>query len=179
MTEINWLLKLKNAAGVVQNPRKEDGHGSAVGTPTHVQVGTSALPAGAATEVTLAARSSEATLALVKAKTDNLDLALTALRDALLGVDSKTLSDIVAKDFATAAKQNPLDKYRIADIDKATSVKYYGFTSVTGAWFILREDRSAAPNTYRYVNVGAVDYPTAWTNRATLSYVYLHQLTNL
>lgn len=38
MAEINVLLKLKDSAGNVINPRKEDGHGSAAGTPTHVSV---------------------------------------------------------------------------------------------------------------------------------------------
>lgn len=36
----------------------------------------------------------QTTLALIKAKTDNLDLAITALRDALRGTSSKTLTDL-------------------------------------------------------------------------------------
>jgi len=38
----------------------------------------------------------EATQALIKAKTDNLDIALTVLRDALRGASNKTLTDIEA-----------------------------------------------------------------------------------
>lgn len=54
-----------------------------------VSVASLPLPAGAATEATLATRATEATLALIKAKTDNLDVALstravTGLTDAQL-----------------------------------------------------------------------------------------------
>lgn len=51
-----------------------------------------AVETGLAKETTLAARASEATLVAVKARTDNLDITLSALRDALRG--GKSLSDI-------------------------------------------------------------------------------------
>lgn len=85
MAEINLLLKLRNALGVVINPRKEDGHGSAVGTPTHVSV--TNLATGLSTEATLAALNSkdfatQTTLAALKARADLLVADATAqLRD--------------------------------------------------------------------------------------------------
>ncbi len=85
MGEINLLLKLKNLLGTVINPRQEDGHGSAAGTPTFVQ----SINPTADPETGL---NKEATQLLVKAKTDNLDITLSALRDALKG--GKTLADI-------------------------------------------------------------------------------------
>ena len=59
------------------------------------------LPAGAATEATLATRATEATLALIKAKTDNLDVALstravTGLTDAELRASAVPISGVVA-----------------------------------------------------------------------------------
>lgn len=68
-----------------------------------------------------------------------------------------------------------LARYRIADIENGT-VAYYGFVAVGGNWYVLRENKSANPNTYRYVNTGAADYPAAWTARASLVYDYLNAL---
>lgn len=71
-----------------------------VGNPIPISASVLPLPTGAATEAgnlaTIAAKdfATQTTLALVKAKTDNLDLATTALRDALRGASNKTLTDI-------------------------------------------------------------------------------------
>lgn len=49
-----------------------------------------------ATQTTLAAVKTDAdSIPLIKAKTDNIDIAVSALRDALRGVSNKTLTDIV------------------------------------------------------------------------------------
>jgi len=65
-------------------------------------------------------------------------------------------------------------KYNIADKDDSSNPKYYGFTDYEGNWYILRENTTT--KTYRYVN-GDSDYETNWTNRASLSYDYYHNLT--
>lgn len=91
---------------------------------------------------------------------------------------------------ALATKQNPLDKYRIADEDSLGLTKYYGFASSTsaGSWVILKQDTTTSPYTYRYANVsnnvtrtdyGAAGATGAWANRATLTYNYLYVLTGV
>lgn len=62
---------------------------------------------------------------------------------------------------------DPLEKYKINDLDESTSTKYYGFTAMDGAWYILR----LTSTTVRYVK-GSSGYTTAWTNRASQSYDY-------
>lgn len=62
---------------------------------------------------------------------------------------------------------DPMDGYRIADIDDA-SPSYYGFTRTDGSWYILRN----SSNAFRYVK-GAANYSTAWTNRASQTFDYL------
>ena len=71
-----------------------------------------------ATETTVASRASEATLALVKAKTDNLDLAMTALRDALRGASSKDLSTVQARlDLLLSEATGALIKAKTDNLD--------------------------------------------------------------
>jgi hypothetical protein len=76
-------LKIKNVLGAIFNPATEE---------TLATRGSEATLATRGSEATLATRATEATQLLVKAKTDNLDITLSALRDALKG--GKTLSDI-------------------------------------------------------------------------------------
>ena len=79
--------------------------------------------------------------------------------------------------------QDPLIRYKVMDeFDDAvaTSIKYYGFTDPEGHWYILKVDPSGNPKTYRYAKgtgtTSAGDYPTSWTNRATLTYDYWYQV---
>lgn len=65
------------------------------------------------------------------------------------------------------------DNYHISDIDDASTVKYYGFVDADGNWYIMKEDTSVSPKTYRYVS-GNVDYTTNFTDRASLSYNYFY-----
>ena len=46
---------------------------------------------------------------------------------------------------------------------------YYGFEDKDGNWYIMKEDKSSNPAIYTY-SLGASDYSTAWTNRASQSY---------
>lgn len=75
------------------------------------------------------------------------------------------------KDFFIGI-QDPLAKYKIADTDDASATKYYGFTDIDGNWYILKESSS----TYRY-STGTANYATNWTNRASLTYDYLFNVT--
>lgn len=68
----------------------------------------------------------------------------------------------------------PTDAYEIADSDTVSTTKYYGFTDADGNWYILRENTTNG--TYRYAKGAAADvYPTQWTNRAALNYVYFYE----
>lgn len=82
-------------------------------------------------------------------------------------------------------------QYQIADEDSANLVKYFGFTTYwrgAGVWYIMKQDTTAQPYTYRYANqsnnatrtnYGAAGATGAWANRAALTYDYLYVLTGL
>lgn len=72
---------------------------------------------------------------------------------------------------------DPLVAYKVADVDDAGTVKYYGQIANDGRWVIMKEDDSASPKTYRYA-AGSASYPTNWTNRASLTYDYLYNAIN-
>ena len=59
---------------------------------------------------------SEATQALIKAKTDNLDIALSALRDALRGTGGKTLTDLWDELASTLAVSDSTSHTTLASI---------------------------------------------------------------
>ena len=59
---------------------------------------------------------SEATQALIKAKTDNLDIALSALRDALRGTGNKTLTDLWDELASTLAVSDSASHTALASI---------------------------------------------------------------
>lgn len=68
---------------------------------------------------------------------------------------------------------DPLIRYMVADVDDATTVKYFGHTQVGGAWYIRKYDESVSPKTNRFVFGevnGGTSYTTAWANRASLTY---------
>lgn len=71
-----------------------------------------------------------------------------------------------------ATINDSLDQYKIADVDDATSPKYYGFTNKDGYWYILK---NTSDTTFRYVK-GTTDYVTAWTDRAAQTYDYFHNV---
>lgn len=59
--------------------------------------------------------------------------------------------------------------YKLSDEDSASDPAYYGYLDADGGWYILKITESTG--TYRYVK-GASDYSTAWTDRASQTYVY-------
>lgn len=61
-----------------------------------------------------------------------------------------------------------LDLYFVSDVDEAADPKYYGFLTKAGEWYILKNTNDT---TFRYIS-GTSDYPTNWTNRASLVYDY-------
>lgn len=58
-----------------------------------------------------------------------------------------------------------------ANEDQAGIIKYYSFTDREGNWYIQKKENG----NWRYVK-GKGNYPTNWTNRATLEYKYLYEL---
>lgn len=74
-----------------------------------------------------------------------------------------------------SALEAGLAQYRVSDVDDASSVKYYGFVRANGYWYILKEDTSVAPKTYRYVQ-GLSNYTSQWTDRASLTYGYFNDI---
>jgi hypothetical protein len=76
--------------------------------------------------------------------------------------------------FSLANWQDKLSKYHAADLDDDASPNYYGFVDSDGHWYILKEDTTA--KSYRY-SAGANTYATNWTNRLTLNYDYLFNVS--
>lgn len=83
-----------------------------------------------------------------------------------------------------ATTSNPVAKYRIADVDEGITVTYSGFMDVDGVWYILKEDATTNPTSYRYASVLNNDTITAyagtgatkaWANRTTLTYGYFNE----
>jgi len=73
----------------------------------------------------------------------------------------------------TVTNLDPLIAYQVADKDTAGDPKYFGFTDKDELWYILREN--VASGTYRYLS-GGNNYDTAWTNRASHTYKYFHEV---
>lgn len=131
----------------------------------------------------------ETTLSEIGADIDTIETNSTTLAGKDFATQTTLLtllsqSDFDAKLATLQAAQNPLDKYKIADEDSLSATKYYGFTTTVSAstnWIILQEVVGATVNTYRYANNSnnAGAYTTKWTNRATLAYDYLYNLTGV
>lgn len=106
-----------------------------------------------------------------------LDASNIFINNLKVGSTDQTKTNVrflkVLDDGTVVVVSKPTDLYKITDIDDVNPVKYYGFTDVLGGWYILKEDLSVTPNTYRYA-VGSSDYPNSWTNRATQSYDYFY-----
>ena len=64
-----------------------------------------------------------------------------------------------------------LDDYKASDVDDSEPA-YFGFTNSGGDWYVLKAATSGAVTTYTFHKnqTGDNDYPTSWTNRASLSY---------
>lgn len=74
---------------------------------------------------------------------------------------------------------DPLIQYAEADIDDVDAtnalktIRYYGYTNTSGAWYIRRLDATNIGTSGKTVRIvqGIGNYATSWTNRASLTYV--------
>lgn len=67
---------------------------------------------------------------------------------------------------------SPTNGYTISEIDDSL-VGYYGFTSLDGAWFIMKRDTNSG--SFRYVK-GKSDFPSNWKKRENLKYDYFYNV---
>lgn len=112
--------------------------------------------------------------AVVKA-VSNIKIPQTDQTEVLMSLDrvSQTINNL--KFPVANFIQDPYIRYKAVDIfddGVATSVKYYGFLTPEGNWYILKNDPSASAKTFRYAFGGENNYETNWTNRASLTYGY-------
>ena len=139
----------------------------------------------------------QTTLALIKAKTDNLDTALSGIKTgtdkipASPATESGNLATIVTNtnkipaspateggNLATISTNtgkitDALAQYKFSDeyITTPAGTVYRGYLDKDGNWFIVKETITADSRTYRYKK-GTSDYTTNWTGRAGLTYNY-------
>jgi len=79
-----------------------------------------------------------------------------------------TSSDIIGRvKTVDESGNNSLSNYKINDMDDDSDPAYFGFTTASGEWFILKIDE--ANKTFRYTK-GDTSYLTNWTGRTGLSY---------
>jgi hypothetical protein len=62
--------------------------------------------------------------------------------------------------------------YIVSDIDVASDPMYVGYISHLHSWMIMKFSESSGEIRYKR---GKSDYPTNWTNRASLSYNYYNE----
>lgn len=87
--------------------------------------------------------------------------------------DGKTFYTAITQAIASSggAVDDPLAGYQITDSDETTASKYYGYVKKGGAFYIMRELNGA----YRYTKGGS-GYTQYWTDRATDTYGYYHEV---
>ncbi len=67
------------------------------------------------------------------------------------------------------AERQPLDGFRISEIDETDFLTYYGFINKDGAWVIMRENVNSSA--FRYAQ-GKDTFVDNWNNRQELQYDY-------
>lgn len=72
-----------------------------------------------------------------------------------------------------AMSTQPLDGYKISEIDDIEEVSYYGFINKDGGWLIMRQD--ADTSTFRYTK-GDSDFPKNWEKRGQFMYDYFYNV---
>lgn len=70
---------------------------------------------------------------------------------------------------------DPLVGYQPCDRDETTATKYYSFAKTNGAWYIMRDD--AGEVRYAKGDKAEQNYQQSWTDRATLDYHYIFEVT--
>jgi hypothetical protein len=80
-------------------------------------------------------------------------------------------------------KQSILDGYITHEIDVAGSTTYIGSMDLDGVWLIKRVQETGPDSSIDFANESNngtyTDFTTAWTNRATLSYDLIENLTGV
>ncbi len=79
-----------------------------------------------------------------------------------------TINDLIAVHFSFADFKVSDDQEHSTDAD----IRYYGYVSRSGEWYIMRRDRSPSgvtKNEYRFVKGGS-GYATMWAGKQGLSY---------
>ena len=84
----------------------------------------------------------------------------------------------------TLVPTDPLIEYVVQDeAPNDTGASYYGFAKIDGTYLIMERDKTSVPYTDRYANIGnnatRTTYQLAWTNRATLTFDYIFNLTGV
>lgn len=80
--------------------------------------------------------------------------------------------NIIEHDPINNAKKVFIDEYKVNDFDDDgvdANPNYFGFERLDGRWYIMKEDKSTNPITYRYAK-GSGDYTTNWSGRTSLTY---------
>jgi histidyl-tRNA synthetase len=72
-----------------------------------------------------------------------------------------------------AHKIDPLSGFVACDETNTGTLDYYGFVDSQGNWYILKYD--ITNGNMRYAE-GYSEYATAWTARATQTYLYFNEL---
>lgn len=62
-------------------------------------------------------------------------------------------------------------RFKIHDMDKDNTPKYYGFVDKDGEWLIMQDNSGS----FRYAR-GLDDYPGNWGNRDILDYKYYYEV---
>lgn len=70
---------------------------------------------------------------------------------------------------------DPLSRYKIAQVDDDSSPNYYGYINLNSGWYILKETVVSGDTTYRYSS-GVGNFPSNWSGRTLLTYDYLYNV---
>ena len=111
----------------------------------------------------------------IEVSLDGADLIISNIKMGSVDQTKNTLRYVkVQNDGTIVMTESGLEKYQVADIDEATSTRYYGFVDLLENWYIMRWD--TALDEFRF-KAGVGSYPVAWTGRADLVYDYFFNTT--
>ena len=72
--------------------------------------------------------------------------------------------------------EDPLIRYKVANVDDDGTPNYYGYVNITGGWYIMKEIISVGADTYRYSS-GTANFVSNWAGRTVLTYSYLYEVS--
>ena len=101
----------------------------------------------------------------------------------IVGQDSSGIARTILTDSngKIITSSNSTEEFSINDVDDASSTtSYIGLAKSDGTW-LIRKVVDSTTFSIRYANVSNnssyTDYSTAWTNRASLTYEQIEELT--